>query len=390
MLKVLVIPIHNVIRQQDTTRIGIDLVQGVLTGSILADLYETHVLIPNGIRTEQIRHWRSDLIPIWFDITRDLSSGCGATKEFTQRLLPLLSDYDAIFNYSADMTLWLTSFPECPPVVTTIDNPSSVKEWSRNPIAQWEFTHAFEILQTGAACVGKLLFHNPDDFNLVKRNLIRILSYESMKKAKSNMVFAWNPIVPIAPLRKHVSPENEEFELLIAGGFGKGREGLPKQAETTVKAVQMLRKMGMKVKLTICSSTPISDWATGLISGHGYITFYHRPDNYKELFDRAHVGIALREISDGSRFTLSEMMMNGKPIIWLNNRYVEGWTDIKLMPYCVSGHDVLRVVYAIRKCIRYYSNAAELAYKQGAIACNRHHRDTWKIAMKEVFEEVTG
>lgn len=389
MSKVLIIPIHNVIRQQDKTRIGIDLLQGVLVGSILATLYETYILIPNGIRTEQLRHWTANLIPIWFDVTRDISSGCGATKEFTQKLLPLLKEYDVIFNYSADMTLWLTCFFDCPPVVTTIDNPSSVKEWSRNPIAHWEFTHSLEILQAGTACVGKLIFHNLDDFKLMKRTMTKLLSSKLNQKAQANMVFVWNPIVPIASLRKHVRPKNNEFKILIAGGFGRGREGLPKQAETTVNALKLLRKTGINVTLTICSSTPLSDWAEHLISKHKkYVTFYHRPENYKELFDGAHIGIALREISDGSRFTLSEMMMNGKPIVWLNNRYVQGWTDSKLMPYYVFNHNSIKVAHVIRNCIKQYSKAAELAYKQGVIVCKRHCCDTWRDTMKPIFEGV--
>jgi len=390
MARILVIPVHNIIKQQDKSRIvGMDLKQGVLTGSILADLHETHILIPDGLKVNLISNWTPSLRPINADVPKEVTMGCARTVRFTKKIYPLIRRYDVVFNYNAAMTMWLRSLPDCPPIVTTIDNPSSVAEWDRNPIGQWEFTHALQILEAGAAIDGPLMLHNPDDYNIIMRQIPSIFSSELSSKALANVVFIWNPIVPVAQLRRHSKPKNGVFEVLIAGGFGPGREGLPKQAMTTLRVLQKLRRLRYKVKLTVCSSTPESDWTHRILKPfRSFTSFFYRPNNYAELFDRAHIGIALREISDGSRFTLSEMMMNGKPVIWLNNRYIEGWTDPELMPYHANKHDLKKVSNAMIRCMRNYEEAAELALRQGAIACNRHHRDSWRDAIKPILEGV--
>lgn len=366
-------------------KIPVGVVQAVrVAASVKKDL-NVLVVVPKGTKLDNIGKWdRNRMIAIEVDVTGDQVNGAGTYSEDLHRYLTTRRSpipYDIVISWNPQMTVGMQRMLRDGgyggtdiPVITHFEITESMTEWKRNPAGEHIWVESMEILEAFCSYFGPCIFSSPYNADLFKRQLRKIMSPAYQRVGLKNIHHQWRPENCPSERYLHKWTKNKPFYLMIAGGFGSEREGIPKQAEMTIEAVKKIRAMGKDVKLIVCSTSPETEWTKKVLRGaHSFVDYYLLPDNYSQLWKKAHCGIAFREVDEGPKLVFTEFMMSGKPAIWLRNKYMEGWADPHgLTPYWIGKLTVEDVVYVILRVMDIYKLAAKDAYAWGEGIEKRH------------------
>ncbi len=349
---------------------------------------------------EDLPNWHESFMPVYATLVKDHQTGVGV---YSNDLLDLLVarrarvPYDVVLNANTPMGIGMHK-PLCEagysgvniPVLNVIDNAASYKEWSKNPIGDREWYRYWEILEALCCVSDRATLGNPYDYNLVKTQIKRILSPSLAKKAINNLHFQWIGVSPIQDLTHHQPPKrNEPWVVLLNGGFGTGREELGSQTQAFIDAAKILYPLhGKKIRLVVSTGTHRSDAVDKMLEGTSeFLKIIRNPprDVYLKIVERAHIGINIREVNDAIFASWTELMMSGKPTLWLNNNYQRLWVprsmDIMSVPTCEGK----ALATAILSVIKQYKKCAETAYEWGVEASKRHSLEEWGTEFKRIL-----
>lgn len=382
----LFLPSHSVIGAHKIQyKIPVGVIQAIRVANCVKNDLNSLIVMPKGTKVNTIEEWDADLmIPIEVDLVRDQLTGAGTYSEdlhkyLTTRRSPL--PYDIVISWNTQMTVGMQRMLRDGgyggtevPVITHFEITESMTEWKRNPAGEHSWVASMEVLEAFCSYFGPCIFSSPYNADLFKRQLRKIMSPAYQRVGLKNIYHQWRPEKCPSDRYLHKWNESKPFYLIIAGGFGLEREGIPKQGEITIEAVKKLQAMGKNVKLIVCSTSSETEWTKKVLKGAlEYVDYYLLPANYAELWKKAHCGIALREVDEGPKLVFTEFMMSGKPVIWLRNKYMEGWADPEgLTPYCMTKMTSTDLVYTILKVMDTYKTASKNAYTWGEGICLRH------------------
>lgn len=400
---VLFLPSHSVIGAHKTQySVPAGVKQAVRLARALKNDINCLLMVPKDIQYESLEGWdRDKMMAIPVDLVRDPLTGAGTYSEdlhkyLTTRRSPL--PYDLILNWNTQMTVGMQRMLRDggyggtePAVITFFELALSEKEWRRNPAGDSAWLRSMEILEAYCASFGPCVFSSPYNAQLFKVQMRRIMSPAYQRTGLRNVYHKWRPESPPSIPHHHKWQRSKPFYLMIAGGFGNEREGIPKQAEVTIDALKKLNAMGEDIRLIVCSTSAETEWTKKVLRGaKAFVDYYHLPDNYHELWMKAHVGVSLRELDDGPRIVFTEYMMSGKPLIWLNNKYSEGWTDPgNLTPFYVESVAVPELVTMILQIRDEYKTAAQKAYTWACdVVYERHSDREVRASLMPLIDEV--
>jgi len=348
---------------------------------------------------EKLPNWHESFMPVYVTLVKDHQTGVGV---YSKDLLDVLVGrraripYDVVLNANTPMGIGMHK-PLCEagysgvkiPVLNVIDNAASYAEFAKNPIGDREWHKYWEILEALCCISDKATLGNPYDYNLVKRQIKRILSPSLAVKAINNLIFQWIGASPIQPLTLHESPKKGPWIVLLNGGFGTGREELGSQTEAFIDAAKTIYPIwGDKVKFVVCTGTHRSDAVDAMLQGTSeFLKVIRNPprDQYLKIVERSHIGINLREVNDAIFASWTELMMSGKPTMWLGNKYQKLWVPESMNILSVPNCNGTALAAALMGVMNNYERCAEVAYEWGKDACERHSLEAWGSKIKRTL-----
>ena len=380
----------------------VEIVSAIRLATGLRESFNVAITLPHNMGPDHFRDhgWQDDFYPLMVEMPKwNNAPGNAFSQEFIDVFVQnrAIIPYDIVFNFVPPTSLGLKgliangvySVIDIPIVTMFRNNGSSYDKYNMKPQGSRLRHKYMEIPEAYSPIAGAAFVECATAKAILLHNMRKLMSPSQLRIASQKVFQVTRPEFKITKAHRHKYKKGEPFTVLLAGGFGKEHEGIPKQAEAAVKAIADLYALGVNVRLEVCSTSPETDWTKKLLKGKSkFVTFHYMPDDYAKRFHDAHVGLFLRPLVDCRAMVMYEMMMAGKPVIWYDSIYTEGMVNRGYHPIGIKEINAKQIAAAVKHIMSKYAHYSALALEGAPEAAEEKSPRTYHDTVEPIARSL--